>query len=220
MNFEYRIERERGLDFEEDLYQPFTLRFQLTRRSAAAVIASTQPHDAKSAAVLREARTPPPRSRCRRRARRPAAGEDAGRRRRSVHRPARIVQIHRRRLSLVHRLGPRHHDRAARPDAGHRTLRHRPPDPRSLRRKRRPGHAPQSFPGRRRDSRIQYRRRHAVVLRSHPRLPPLQRRRRLRAPAALSQTERHHRLARARHPLRHSCRCRWSAGLRRTAGFN
>jgi predicted glycogen debranching enzyme len=55
LNFEYRIERERGLDFEEDLYQPFTLHFQLTRRSAAAVIASTQPHDVKSAATLREA---------------------------------------------------------------------------------------------------------------------------------------------------------------------
>jgi len=55
MNFEDRIERERGLDFEEDLYQPFTLRFQLNRRTAAAVIASTQPHDVKSASVLREA---------------------------------------------------------------------------------------------------------------------------------------------------------------------
>ena len=55
MNFEYRIERDRGLDFEEDLYQPFTLRFQLSRRNSAAVIASTQSHDAKSAAVLREA---------------------------------------------------------------------------------------------------------------------------------------------------------------------
>ena len=53
LNFEYRAERERGLDYEEDLFQPFTLRFQLTRRSGAAVIASTQPHDAKSAAVLR-----------------------------------------------------------------------------------------------------------------------------------------------------------------------
>jgi predicted glycogen debranching enzyme len=54
MNFEYRVERERGLDFEEDLYQPFTLRFQLTRRSAAVVIASTQPHLANSAAALRD----------------------------------------------------------------------------------------------------------------------------------------------------------------------
>ncbi|MDP9113893.1 MAG: amylo-alpha-1,6-glucosidase [Acidobacteriota bacterium] len=54
LNFEYRVERERGLDFEEDLYQPFTLCFQLTRRNAAAVIASTQPHDAASVAVLRD----------------------------------------------------------------------------------------------------------------------------------------------------------------------
>ncbi len=55
MNFEYRVERERGLDFAEDLYQPFTLHFQLSRRNSATVIASTQPHDSKSAAVLREA---------------------------------------------------------------------------------------------------------------------------------------------------------------------
>jgi predicted glycogen debranching enzyme len=54
LNFEYRAERERGLDFEEDLFQPFTLRFQLSRRNGAAVIASTAPHQAKSAAVLRE----------------------------------------------------------------------------------------------------------------------------------------------------------------------
>ncbi len=52
-NFEYRVERERGLDFQEDLYQPFALRFQLTRRAAAAVIASTEPHDAKQAARMR-----------------------------------------------------------------------------------------------------------------------------------------------------------------------
>ena len=47
LNFEYRAERDRGLDFQEDLFQPFTLRFPLTRRSGAAVIASTVPHDAK-----------------------------------------------------------------------------------------------------------------------------------------------------------------------------
>jgi predicted glycogen debranching enzyme len=54
LNFEYRVERERGLDFEEDLFHPFTLRFDLTRRRGAAVIASTEPHAAESAAVLRE----------------------------------------------------------------------------------------------------------------------------------------------------------------------
>ena len=54
LNLEYRMERERGLDFVEDLFQPFTLRFELNRRSAAAVIASTEPHNVTSVAVLRE----------------------------------------------------------------------------------------------------------------------------------------------------------------------
>ncbi len=54
LNFEYRVERERGLDFEEDLFHPFTLRFDLTKRRSAAVIASTEAHTADSAAVLRE----------------------------------------------------------------------------------------------------------------------------------------------------------------------
>jgi len=54
LNFEYRVERERGLDFEEDLFHPFTLRFELTKRRGATVIASTEPHTADSAAVLRE----------------------------------------------------------------------------------------------------------------------------------------------------------------------
>ncbi len=52
-NFEYRVERERGLDHQEDLYEPFLLKFRLTRRIGAVVIASTQPHEARSAAVLR-----------------------------------------------------------------------------------------------------------------------------------------------------------------------
>jgi predicted glycogen debranching enzyme len=54
LNFEYRVERERGLDFEEDLFHPFTLRFDLTKRRGATVIASTEPHAADSAPVLRE----------------------------------------------------------------------------------------------------------------------------------------------------------------------
>src|SRR4051812_33036805 len=54
LNFEYRVERERGLDYEEDLFHPFTLCFDLTKRRGAAVISSTEPHDVGSAAVLRE----------------------------------------------------------------------------------------------------------------------------------------------------------------------
>jgi predicted glycogen debranching enzyme len=45
-NFEYREERERGLDFVEDLYSPFALKFDLDNRSQAAIIASTEPKDA------------------------------------------------------------------------------------------------------------------------------------------------------------------------------
>ena len=41
-NFEYDAERERGLDFSEDLFNPCVLRFDLKLRRHAAVIASTE----------------------------------------------------------------------------------------------------------------------------------------------------------------------------------
>lgn len=44
-NFEYDAERERGLDFSEDLFSPCVLRFDLRLRRQASVIASTDPHD-------------------------------------------------------------------------------------------------------------------------------------------------------------------------------
>ncbi len=40
-NFEYAIERERGFDFREDLFQPFSLKFDLSQ--SAIVIVSTEP---------------------------------------------------------------------------------------------------------------------------------------------------------------------------------
>ena len=43
--FFYPREQERGLDCEEDLYQPFALRFQLAGNSPARVIAATEPPD-------------------------------------------------------------------------------------------------------------------------------------------------------------------------------
>jgi predicted glycogen debranching enzyme len=46
--FEYAIERERGFDFREDLFQPFVLKFDLSE--AATVIASTGKRDWKDAA--------------------------------------------------------------------------------------------------------------------------------------------------------------------------
>jgi predicted glycogen debranching enzyme len=54
-NFEYEAEHERGLDFREDLFNPLILRFDLRLRKQAAVIASTEPHDAEFAAEYRQA---------------------------------------------------------------------------------------------------------------------------------------------------------------------
>ena len=52
-NFEYERERERGLDYREDLFQPYVLKFDLSHRTQATVIASTEPHTADQAAGLR-----------------------------------------------------------------------------------------------------------------------------------------------------------------------
>ena len=54
-NFEYDVERERGLDFSEDLFNPFTLRFDLRTRRQALVIASTERHDVARVAEYRQA---------------------------------------------------------------------------------------------------------------------------------------------------------------------
>ena len=54
-NFEYDAERERGLDFSEDLFNPCVLRFDLRLRRQASVIASTDPHDVAQVAEYRQA---------------------------------------------------------------------------------------------------------------------------------------------------------------------
>jgi len=53
--FEYQAERERGLDFIEDLFNPCVLRFSLNAQSQATVIASTEPHSADAAQQYRHA---------------------------------------------------------------------------------------------------------------------------------------------------------------------
>jgi predicted glycogen debranching enzyme len=53
-NFEYQRERERGLDYLEDLYSPFLLRFDLAKNAVPAIIASTVKHDAVEARVLED----------------------------------------------------------------------------------------------------------------------------------------------------------------------
>lgn len=54
-NFEYDVERERGLDFLEDLFNPFVLRFDLRLRRPASIIASTEQHDVAQVAEYRQA---------------------------------------------------------------------------------------------------------------------------------------------------------------------
>ncbi len=54
-NVQYSAEQERGLDFEEDLFQPMALHFDLARRIQAAIVASTKPRDVADAADLRTA---------------------------------------------------------------------------------------------------------------------------------------------------------------------
>lgn len=53
--FQYEVERLRGLDFEEDLFNPLTLSFDLAPGQDAIVIASTEPHSASEAEAYEEA---------------------------------------------------------------------------------------------------------------------------------------------------------------------
>jgi predicted glycogen debranching enzyme len=53
-NFEYEVERERGLDSSEDLFNPFILRFDLHLRCQAAVIASTEQRNVSKVPAYRD----------------------------------------------------------------------------------------------------------------------------------------------------------------------
>jgi predicted glycogen debranching enzyme len=53
-NFEYEIERERGFDFHEDLYNPCAMRFELSGSGSAAVMVSTGPGQIEDAIRYRE----------------------------------------------------------------------------------------------------------------------------------------------------------------------
>jgi predicted glycogen debranching enzyme len=54
-DFEHDAERERGLDFSEDLFNPFVLCFDLRLRRQASIIASTEERDAAQAVEYRQA---------------------------------------------------------------------------------------------------------------------------------------------------------------------
>ena len=125
-NFEHPREQERGLDFTEDLYCPGRLDGTLAAGQTVTLIATVETDAARRAATT--PCTP------RRRARRDllAQAEVAGGRRRprdadAGRRPVRDRKVRAsrprdgdRRLPLVHRLGPGHDDRAARPVPDHR----------------------------------------------------------------------------------------------------
>jgi predicted glycogen debranching enzyme len=51
--FKYEVERERGLDYQEDLFNPCVFRFDLGTQKRATVIASTERRDVASAALYR-----------------------------------------------------------------------------------------------------------------------------------------------------------------------
>jgi predicted glycogen debranching enzyme len=52
-NFFYRVEQERGLDFQEDLFNPFVLAWKLSDKQSATVIASTEQKDIREADAIR-----------------------------------------------------------------------------------------------------------------------------------------------------------------------
>ncbi len=188
-------ERERGLDWLEDLYSPFLLRFNLRGKRRR------RHHRVNPASRSRRGASPG-------RRRGGAAREDrersAGRRRlrQTAHlgcRPfpggARRPEDGHRRLSLVRRLGPRHHDLAARPHAGHRPLRRRAQHPASFRPQHGSRHAAESIPGIGRNTGVQHRRRHAVDVPRRVRISPLHTGLRFRARRTLPAPGRQHRLA-------------------------
>lgn len=55
VNLEYAVERERGLDYTEDLFNPFVLRFQFGGQATATVIASMDPTAVANAGGLKHA---------------------------------------------------------------------------------------------------------------------------------------------------------------------
>jgi len=53
-NFEYDRERERGLDFREDLYSPFKLTFDLRNQTTVSVVVSTNADQSRQTLMLRQ----------------------------------------------------------------------------------------------------------------------------------------------------------------------
>src|SRR5215472_7584059 len=124
-----------------------------------------------------------------------------------------------RRLSLVRRLGPRHHDRAPRATPRYGSRRRRGERAAELRAIREPGHGPESLSRCGRNTSIQHRRCQPVVLHRGARVSARPCRSRL-CRGDLSHAAGDSRLARARHALRHrhgSGRCAAAGRRERSA---
>ena len=120
-------------------------------------------------------------------------------------------------LSVVRRLGPRHHDQPAGADPGDRSCGHRAPHPQDIRQLRQRGNAAQCFPRRRRSPGVQHRRCIAVVFRGVARLRRCDRRHRQPA-RGVPGIVRHDRMASAGHPLRDRRGCRGRSAQGRRGG--
>ncbi len=202
-NFEFDLERERGLDFQEDLFNPLVLTFSSRPASASR-------RDRLHRAPRRRRRRRAPR----RRDRPPAAmrGRPLVRRTAGAALAAAADQFIVKRgdcktiIAGYHWFSDWGRDTMiALPGLTLATGRYDVARQILLAFAAQHGsrHAPQSLPRCRRDPRVQHRGRHPVVLRSRSRL-------RRATPAttrscaeSLSEAEGHHRLAPARHPLRH-----------------
>ena len=161
----YPTEKSRGYEWQGSLWSPGYFRSDLAEGDSTTLVASTEswetiraltPEEACRAELDRRrlllAAAPPASADGRRRrtgARRRSVPHHAGRPRRGrgarPRRGRRDPHRHRR-LPLVHRLGPRHHDQPRRPDAGHRPHQRSRLDPAHLRplRPRRPDPQPVS----------------------------------------------------------------------------
>ena len=200
-NFEYDAERERGLDFAEDLFNLWSCVLIWTR--VARQRSLPPPNRAMS---LRPRNFARPRSLAAEANRivtgcgRLRPGSD--RCRRPVHRLSRRQENGDRRLSLVQRLGPRHHDRPARPHSADRqALKSRAAFCGPSRSTWTRACCPTAFPM---PAKPRNTTRWTPRSGSSKRRAPTRLHRRLgiRPQRTLSRARRHHRLARARHALR------------------
>jgi predicted glycogen debranching enzyme len=122
LNFEYDAERERGLDFSEDLFSPCVLRFDLHLGRQAWIIASTEQHDVAQAVEYRRAEITRRRKALVASPIKDSFAQSLTRCLRPLPGFAWRRENGHRRLPLVRRLGSRHYDRPARPHVTDRQI--------------------------------------------------------------------------------------------------